>query len=707
MKKKENISAKVRHLVLKTALFSLIICTVIGIAGMLRIKDRVLTSEYELGKTASSASELALTKQVKKNMFELADSRASNLSETLSRFENYIAMSVSYLEKIYAEPQRFTEKEVLPPDKANAGTLTMQRYLRDTDVTPDAIAKEAGLLGNIADIWDPVMRFNGGAINSVFLGTESGLFMCYNKDSDITDIEYWDYSGKNWYVQALNSNAPEFTETYQDIFGRGLTTGCTAAFHYPDGRVAGVVCMNILIKDIVDSVTSLDLGKNTLAFIVDEAGDVIVSPDMPADGDFDNICTNLKHPAFGASSAIMSGYSGVKHISSGLYFAYSPIPSTGWTLVLQIAEEDVNEPIDKMKTVLEGNSEKTEQEINKYAVHSMYMYIAVFILITTAVVLLSSRFSKRLTKPVTELIEDVKHISGGELDYRTDVESNDEIGELANEFNSMAGSLQKYIGELTAVTAEKERIGAELNIATQIQAAMLPCVFPPFPDHNEFDICASMDPAKEVGGDFYDFYLIDKTHLALTIADVSGKGVPAALFMVISKSLLKSSAQSGCSPAQVLQSINAQLCENNTVGMFVTVWLGILDLTNGKMVCANAGHEYPVIRREGGRYELFKDKHGFVLGGLETSVYKEYELNLSAGDRLFVYTDGLTEAVNAGNELFGTGRMLEALNGHPDCDCAGLISAVTADVNAFAGSTPQFDDMTMLAFEIKDFLKME
>ena len=707
MKKKENISAKVRHLVLKTALFSLIICTVIGIAGMLRIKDRVLTSEYELGKTASSASELALTKQVKKNMLELADSRASNLSETLSRFENYIAMSVSYLEKIYAEPERFTEKEILPPDKANAGTLTMQRYLRDTDVTPDAIAKEAALLGNIADIWDPVMRFNSSSINSVFLGTESGLFMCYNKDSDITDIEYWDYSGKNWYVQALNSNAPEFTETYQDIFGRGLTTGCTAAFHYPDGRVAGVVCMNILIKDIVDSVTSLDLGKNTFAFIVDETGDVIVSPDMPADGDFDNICTNLKHPAFGASSAIMSGYSGVKHISSGLYFAYSPIPSTGWTLVLQIAEEDVNEPIVKMKTALEGNSEKTEQEINTYAVRSMYMYIAVFVLITAAVVLLSSRFSKRLTKPVTELIEDVKHISGGELDYRTDVESNDEIGELANEFNSMAGSLQKYIGELTAVTAEKERIGAELNIATQIQAAMLPCVFPPFPDHNEFDICASMDPAKEVGGDFYDFYLIDKTHLAMTIADVSGKGVPAALFMVISKSLLKSSAQAGSSPAQVLQSINAQLCENNTVGMFVTVWLGILDLTNGKMVCANAGHEYPVIRRKGGKYELFKDKHGFVLGGLETSVYKEYELNLSAGDRLFVYTDGLTEAVNSGNELFGTGRMLDALNSHPDCDCTGLISAVTADVNAFAGSTPQFDDMTMLSFEIKDFLKTE
>lgn len=704
MKKKKSISKKVRQLVLKIAVFSLILCTVIGIASMLRVRDRVLTSEYELGKTASKTSELALTKQVKKNMLELVVSRASNLSETLSRFENYISLSASYLEKLYAEPERFAKEEVLPPDKANAGVLTMQRYLRGRDVSPAAIEDEVGLLGNIVDIWKPVMTFDGGVINSVFVGTESGIFMCYNKDSDITDNEYWDYSDKGWYVQAQYADGPTFTDTYQDIFGRGLTTGCTAAFHYPDGRAAGVVCMNILIKDIVDSVTSLDLGKNTFAFIVDETGSVIVAPDMPEDGEFDNISTDLRHPAFGASSAIMSGYTGVKHMNSGIYFAYAPIPSTGWTLVLQIAEEDVNEPVYKIKSAIEDNSEKTEQEINGYAVRSLYMYIAAFILITAAVVLASRRFSNRLTKPVTELIEDVRHISGGELDYRTDVESNDEIGELADEFNGMAASLQKYIGELTAITAEKERIGAELNIATQIQASMLPCIFPPFPDHNEFDIFASMDPAKEVGGDFYDFYLIDKTHLALTIADVSGKGVPAALFMVISKSLLKSSAQSGYSPAQVLESINAQLCENNAVGMFVTVWLGILDLTTGKMVCANAGHEYPVIRRKGGKYELFKDRHGFVLGGMEMSRYKDYELDLAEGDRIFVYTDGLTEAADSCNELFGIDRMLSALNSHPDSDCTQLIAEITADVNAFVGGAPQFDDMTMLAFEIKNYI---
>ena len=699
MKKRKSINKKVRQLVLMIAVFSLSLCTAIGIVSMLRVRNSVLESEYELGKTASKSSELALTKQVKENMLELAVSRASNLSESLSQYENCISLSVSYLEKIYAEPERFEKEEILPADKANAGTLTMQRYLRDETVSYASVESEIGLLGNIIDIWEPIMSFNNGVVSSLSIGTESGAFICFNADSGAADGEYLDYSGESWYTRARS--VPTFTETYQDESGRGLTIGCSAVFHDPDGGAAGVVCMDILINDIVDSVTTVDLGENTSAFIVDENGNVIVSPDMTADGEYDNICTNLKHPAFSASSAIMSGYDGVKHLNSGIYLAYSPIPSTRWTLVLQIAEEDVNEPVEKMKTALSENSEKTEREISKYAVNNLYMYIAVFVIITAAVVLLSGRFSGSLTKPVTELIEDVRHISGGDLDYRTSVESNDEIGELADEFNGMAGSLQKYIGELTAVTAERERIGAELSIAKQIQASLLPCQFPPFPDHNEFDIFASMDPAKEVGGDFYDFYLIDKTHLALTIADVSGKGIPAALFMGISKSLLKNSAQAGFSPAQVFESINAQLCENNAVNMFVTVWLGILDLTTGKMVCSNAGHEYPVIRRKGGKYELYKDKHGFVLGGMEGSKYKDYELDLAEGDRLFIYTDGIPEASDSNNELFGIDRMLNALNSHPDDDCTQLISQITADVEAFAGSAPQFDDMTMLALEIK------
>lgn len=248
---------------------------------------------------------------------------------------------------------------------------------------------------------------------------------------------------------------------------------------------------------------------------------------------------------------------------------------------------------------------------------------------------------------------------------------------------------------------EKERIGAELNVATQIQSSMLPCVFPAFPEYKEFDIYASMDPAKEVGGDFYDFFLVDPDHLALVMADVSGKGVPAALFMMITKTLLKNAAQSGLSPAAALETVNNQLMENNEAGMFVTVWLGIYEISTGRLTAANAGHEYPAVKRADGSFTLFKDKHGFVMGGMEDVTYREYDMELHAGDILFLYTDGVAEATDKEKELYGTDRMLNALNQKENADAKELLLTVRADIDLFVGEAEQFDDITMLALKIR------
>ena len=283
-------------------------------------------------------------------------------------------------------------------------------------------------------------------------------------------------------------------------------------------------------------------------------------------------------------------------------------------------------------------------------------------------------------------------------DFKVEVHTGDELQELADSFQYMVVELNEYIHNLNRITAEKERIGAELDVARHIQASMLPCVFPAFPERHEFDVYASMTPAKEVGGDFYDFFLVDDDHLALVMADVSGKGVPAALFMMISKTLIKSAAQNGLSPKAVLEKVNNQLCENNDAEMFVTVWLGILEMSTGKLKCANAGHEYPAIMREGGQYELFKDRHGFVLAGMEGSRYNEYELELHEGDRLFVYTDGVPEATDAENVLYGTERMLAALNEAKDLPCQELLDHIHKSVDQFVGQADQFDDITMLSF---------
>ena len=249
--------------------------------------------------------------------------------------------------------------------------------------------------------------------------------------------------------------------------------------------------------------------------------------------------------------------------------------------------------------------------------------------------------------------------------------------------------------------AERERISNELAMANEIQASMLPHVFPPFPDRKEFELFASMDPAREVGGDFYDFFLVDDDHLCLVMADVSGKGIPAALFMMISKVILQSFATTKDSAASVLTRANEALCSDNQTNMFVTVWLGILEISTGRLVAANAGHEYPAIKRAGGPYELLKDKHGLMVGVMEGIRYKEYELSLEPGDQIFLYTDGVPEAANIQEEMFGMERMVEALNSEPGAHPEQILENVRAAVDLFAGGAEQYDDLTMLCVEYR------
>ena len=248
---------------------------------------------------------------------------------------------------------------------------------------------------------------------------------------------------------------------------------------------------------------------------------------------------------------------------------------------------------------------------------------------------------------------------------------------------------------------EQERIVKELSTARQIQKSVLPHIFPPFPDRAEIDLFATMDPAKDVGGDFYDFYFIDEDHLCLVIADVSGKGIPAALFMMLSKRILEDLARQEPTPSTILEKTNDLLCDNNQAEMFVTVWLGILEISTGKLTAANAGHEFPAICKKGGSFELYKDTHGFVVGGMEGVHYKGYDLQLNPGDKLFVYTDGVPEATDGSGEMFGTDRMITALRSCTDNTPEEILQGVKSAVDSFVGDAEQFDDLTMMCLEYK------
>ena len=310
-----------------------------------------------------------------------------------------------------------------------------------------------------------------------------------------------------------------------------------------------------------------------------------------------------------------------------------------------------------------------------------------------------------LLRPLSLITEEAARFSAenraAEHKLQESIRNRDEIGKLAASVDRMEEQIETYIADITQITAERERISTELSLATRIQAAFIPHLFPPFPDRPEFALYATMDPAKEVGGDFYDFFLIDEDHLGLVMADVSGKGVPAALFMMASKIILQSCAMLGQGPAAILTKTNEAICSNNQEGMFVTVWLGILEISTGKLRAANAGHEYPVLKPADGDFALLKDKHGFVIGGMSGVRYREYELQLTPGDKLFVYTDGVPEASNARNELFGPERMLSALNERPDGTPEDILAAVRRAVDGFVQEAEQFDDLTMLCLEYK------
>ncbi len=309
--------------------------------------------------------------------------------------------------------------------------------------------------------------------------------------------------------------------------------------------------------------------------------------------------------------------------------------------------------------------------------------------------------NKLVVKNIHRINESLSEITEGNLETVVNVRSHEEFDALSNDINSTVDTLKKYIADAAA------RIDAELAFAKAIQHSSLPSVFPPYPNRRDFDIHATMHTAKEVGGDFYDFYFLDEENLAFLIADVSGKGIPAAMFMMTSKTVIKSYAESGMSVEEVFTHANEKLCEGNDAGMFVTAWMGILNTATGKVAFANAGHNPPLVKHADGSFEYLKTRPGFVIAGMEGIRYRKNEIQLEPGDAIYLYTDGVTEATDLNNELYGEERLLDILKKNADADSRKLCEAVKSDVDAFVGKAPQFDDITMLSLIYNGVQKKE
>ncbi len=670
-KERKPIRKRVRTIVFLVSFIALTLVCVVGVYNMLAIRN---------------GSSDALRNQLEINLSNTIADKAALADAQFGRFAESINSFASYIHDLYENPQYYVEREVLPPDAANQGVLTMQRYLRDDSVQIADVERELKLMGNLETYWNATMAQNEDIITTIYIGTESGLHVAYDPSSELGVEEgsaesHFDYSGSEWYTKARELGQTGFTNIYQDSYGRGMMISCFSPFFNEKGAFSGSVSMDILISDIYQQIVSMDLGNEGNVFLIDNDG-YTVDP-----GDSSNLVlvSDLISDAR-VKTAMENRRNGFTLSSDGVYYVYAPVESTSWMLCIGIPERQVLESVYQM-----------DQGIQI----ALIVFAAVFVILIIAVLVVSYRFARSLTDPLIALEKDAMTISGGNLDYRAEVRSNDEIGDLATSFNQMAASLNQYVKDLTKVTAEKERIGAELNVATQIQADMLPRIFPAFPDRSEFDLYAVMDPAKEVGGDFYDYFMVDDDHIALVMADVSGKGVPAALFMVIAKTLIKSRAQMGDSPAEILNNVNEQLCEGNEAELFVTVWLAVIEISTGKGLAANAGHEHPVIRRAGGKYELVQYRHSPAVAAIQGVHFREHSFELHPGDSLFVYTDGVPEATNADNRMFGTERMLDVMNRDPLAAPRPLLQTVWKEIDIFVGDAPQFDDITMLNFQYR------
>ena len=351
--------------------------------------------------------------------------------------------------------------------------------------------------------------------------------------------------------------------------------------------------------------------------------------------------------------------------------------SPAWTLVREISMEDYEQVIRGVRgsvAILAG---------------------AIFLV----ALVLYELWLKRFTDQFRNLLKGITRMGQSDSEpITTKPSSITEFETMQTEINRTSLVLNNQMNTIREMTAEKERINTEMNLARNIQASALPSIFPAFPDRTEFDLYAFMTPAREVGGDFYDFFLVDDDHLALVIADVSGKGIPAALFMMTAKSLIRDQLMASRDPAAALESVNAQLSDENDSMMFVTVWLAVLEISTGRGIACNAGHEKPALRRAGGDYQLLQYKHDRFVGPFKKASYHNRAFEMHPGDCIFVYTDGVPEAINTAEQMFGEKCLTETLNQIPDADPEKTIRHVYDAVNRFAGSAEQFDDITMLCF---------
>ncbi|MDR2693975.1 MAG: SpoIIE family protein phosphatase [Chitinispirillales bacterium] len=711
--KKKRIERKILSVAVGISVVSLAAFCAVAFRGLYSVRAHVLQSSAKLGESAAANSGRVLEQEAVGRLLDRAQGHSRFINERLTGIAKDAVYFAGHVTEIYKSAGKLAPVYIPYASSENNGKLVMWMASANGAADYPRIRGEAGLLGNVKPAFVSNADDMEALTRSLYLATESGFIISYDRFSDDRN-RIFDPRARRWYRESADicraygdSCGTGWTDPYNDASSEGkLLVTCSHPFKGADGSFKGMVGIDLFIEDL-NTVVNVDSGKYGHAVVVNRKATVIASSDMKRrpDGVFEAKSAYVEGNAEYNSviDRMTGGESGSARVGidgKEMYMAYACIPVTGWSVALMRPVSEVMGPVTENSAAIESMTKRSLGAVNNAIMSVLIAFVVGFALVVAAVIYLARMLSAKISRPIVTLEGGLARIAGGELDTRIALKTGDEIEQLGDSVNAMARELKKYISNLQRVTADKERISAELGVATKIQESMLPRVFPPFPGRPEFDIYASMEPAKEVGGDFYDFFFVEDNTLAVIVADVSGKGVPAALFMVVAKTLIKNNAQCGwkCagSPKEVFEKVNGILCDGNDTGMFVTAFMGYLDTGTGKFRYVNAGHTPPILIT-GGKCAAVKVKPGFVLAGLEDTRYTEGELTMRPGDGLFLYTDGITEAVNGQNALFGQTRLAEAVNVYNNLPLKEFTSAIKREIDKFAGGAEQADDITMLA----------
>ena len=717
-----NIKKRLLFLVLTAGILSFLTLSSLSFYGLSIVSNEMEKMGDELGKAGANFTETLMTYQIKKTLEEIAIARAEFIDHETDSIRTNIKILARTMTRIASNPDDYKPVKLINPQfEPVYNTQTYMTYgpdIKRDGLTPET-EHELAIAGNIHVLLKSLELMFVKYPSSVYIGTKHGCFICCPSFPDspdepkpFTESEIFDYDPRErpWYKQAISANGPAFFELGSHVnLGKYQRFGCAAPYYDRYG-VAGVVGLDVPNVDIYNAINDTAIGSDGSSFVLNKQGKVIFSSrtegELVVKADGADIRTTSKKNLERAARLMVNGQSGVMLVTvddEEYFLAFAPMKSTGWSFGTLTLRKDIDIAAENSrKYFLAQVADFNSRVQNEY----FFLTLCATLLVMQLLYILlkaSNKVSAMFVKPIHELSDGVREISSGNLDKKLSIKTGDEIEHLAVCFNAMTDELKAYMSNLTKVTAEKERIATELNVAREIQSGMLP---KDFPVREDCELLATMTPAKEVGGDFYDFYFLDETHLAITVADVSGKGISAALFMVISKTVLKNFALSTHNReglAEVVTATNDKLCANNEAMMFVTTFIGVLDLETGEFIFVNGGHNPPVHYHAATNHCDFLDvKKNFVLGPMDGIPFVEQKIFLKPGDLLFLYTDGVTEALNVNDEEYLPERLINFMNS-TDCTVPleTLLKNVRGDLAKHVGEAEQSDDITMFALRFK------